>query len=75
MADAADLKSAGLRSSGFESQPRHLFRIRYLDSSSGKWHQTWIDVNGVPSYLNGGFEGGLAGCYEGVPPRYDNAGS
>jgi len=30
LADAADLKSAGLRPSGFESQPRHLFRISYL---------------------------------------------
>ncbi|HJO04965.1 MAG TPA: hypothetical protein QGG47_13440 [Acidobacteriota bacterium] len=30
----------------------------FYDTTSGKWHQTWIDVAGAPLYINGGFAEG-----------------
>ncbi len=30
----------------------------FYDAANGKWHQTWIDVDGAPLYINGGFENG-----------------
>lgn len=32
--------------------------INFYDSQTQKWHQTWIDNQGVPLYLEGGFQNG-----------------
>ncbi|MCF6194219.1 MAG: hypothetical protein L3J46_07795 [Kangiellaceae bacterium] len=32
--------------------------INFYDTANKKWHQTWIDIQGSPLYLEGGFSNG-----------------
>lgn len=32
--------------------------VNFYDAGRGQWHQTWIDNQGNPLYLNGGFKDG-----------------
>ena len=63
---SASLNGCALHESWSSARGSSGHSYSFYDAAGEKWHQTWIDSNGAPLYLDGGFVDGKMVMTDGV---------